>query len=795
VSFFHNLFTHPAAWYHAHQLLVAQMGINSLLALSIWVTLYAGVLTLANVGFMAIGGYTTVIMAIHLHTPLALNIACGALLAAVVAAVIGLPVLRLRGVYLAIATIGFGEVVRFGFILNLGITGKGQGLTNPRADPNSLLPVWVGVALVTAVFWRLTASKSGRAWSAIREDELAAASGGVDTRAYKLSAFVIGAVVAGIAGGLDAHLNFFIDPTEYAFDRAILVLVFAFAGGILIAIGPVVGALTLTALPEIFRSAQAYRNVAYGAILIVIVVFRPQGIVGRGRRRRWPTTVPTDSAAATPKEPRAGPLLEVVGARRSFGGVHAVDGVDISIGWGEIVGLIGPNGAGKTTLTNLVTGFERLDSGSVRLMGEDVTGRLVHVLAKLGLARTFQTVRLYADLSVVENVLVGLDARRRMRGRRERVAAANALLRRVGLDPAEHGSALARTLSYGDQRRVEIARALALDPTLLLLDEPAAGMNPVEKDRLAELLRALVGTDGLSVLLIDHDLRLVMGLCDRVAVMDFGRKIADGPPAVVSEDPVVVAAYLGTRQVALPRERRSGSSRALLRVDELTVSYGGIQAVRGIDIRVDEGEIVTLIGANGAGKSSILRALSGLVPGKGAARFGDVDLLRAHSSQIVSSGLVHVAEGREILAHLTVEENLALGAWRRRDKSNVASDLDAQYRRFPLLGERRRLPAGQLSGGEQQMLAIARALMARPKLMLLDEPSLGLAPQLVEDVFRLIGDLAAEGITILLVEQNASRALELASRGYVVERGQVAIEGAAEDLLADSRVQAAYLGV
>ena len=171
MRFLLDLFLHPGAWYSAHRLLVAQMGINSLLAVSIWVTLYAGMLTLANVGFMAIGGYTTVIMAIHLHTPLLVNMVCGAALAGLVGVVIGLPVLRLKGVYLAIATVGFGEVVRFGFILNIGITGKGQGLTNPAADPNAILPVWVVLAVLVAVLWRLTRSKIGQAWSAILTDE------------------------------------------------------------------------------------------------------------------------------------------------------------------------------------------------------------------------------------------------------------------------------------------------------------------------------------------------------------------------------------------------------------------------------------------------------------------------------------------------------------------------------------------------------------------------------------------------------------------------------------------------
>lgn len=293
MDFFSQLFTDPVGWYHAHQLLVGQMGVNSLLAISIWVTLYAGQLTLANIGFMAIGAYTTVILAIHAKTPFVVNALAGCVLAAAVAFVIGLPVLRLRGLFLAIATIGFGEAIRFGAILNLGITGKGQGLNNPAADPTAIWPIWVSVAVFVFLGLRVTRTKTGLAWAAIREDELAASSHGVGTTGYKLAAFVMGAVIAAWAGALESHITFFVDPTEYAFNRAVFVLILAVFGGIAMAWGPLVGAVLLTALPEIVRPAKDQRDVVYGLLLILIVIFRPQGIVGRrdpaapSLRDRW----------------------------------------------------------------------------------------------------------------------------------------------------------------------------------------------------------------------------------------------------------------------------------------------------------------------------------------------------------------------------------------------------------------------------------------------------------------------------------------------------------------------------
>jgi len=298
MTFVTSLLTDPQGWYRAHQLLVGQTGVNALLAISIWVTLFAGQLTLANIGFMAIGGYTTVILAAHAHAPLLPSAVAGCGLAGGTALVVGLPVLRLRGAFLAIATIGFSEFLRFGLILNLPITGRGQGLGNPAADPAAIWPVWASVAVAGWIGWRVKATRAGVAWAAIAEDEVAARSGGIDTTRYKLAAFMIGAVLAAWAGALDAHINFFIDPGEYAFNRAVFVLILAVVGGVATVAGPILGAIVLTALPEAARAAASYRDVVFGTLLIAIVVFRPEGIVGPRRpppaagARRWRRTVP-----------------------------------------------------------------------------------------------------------------------------------------------------------------------------------------------------------------------------------------------------------------------------------------------------------------------------------------------------------------------------------------------------------------------------------------------------------------------------------------------------------------------
>jgi branched-chain amino acid transport system permease protein len=297
LDFLIQLFTDPVAFWTSHTLLISQIGINSILASSMFVVLYSGQLSLAAPGFMAIGAYTAVLMDLYWHTPLALNIATGTAFAGIVGVAVGLPVLRLRGVFLAIATIGFIEALSLGVILNLPITGEGLGLKNPNADPlGGINIVLVSLAVVVFLLWRLTKGRLGYAWTAIRQDELAAQSQGIDVARYKLIAFVVSALLAGFAGAVESHLNFFVDPNEYGVPRTVQVLTFAVLGGSGNVLGPVVGALFLTTLPYVFQQAGDYIGVVSGAILIAVIIFRPQGIVGRGgfafvRPRWWPRQV------------------------------------------------------------------------------------------------------------------------------------------------------------------------------------------------------------------------------------------------------------------------------------------------------------------------------------------------------------------------------------------------------------------------------------------------------------------------------------------------------------------------
>jgi branched-chain amino acid transport system ATP-binding protein len=543
-------------------------------------------------------------------------------------------------------------------------------------------------------------------------------------------------------------------------------------------------------LPEVLAGLAEYRLLVFGAGLLIVLWAAPGGIAGALARLMTPKKPPPESK---PDIDRA--LAHITGARGSlaaegvrvaFGGVVAVAGVDMIASPGRITSVIGPNGAGKTTLLNLMSGFQRPDAGTVRVGKHEITGFAAHDVTRSGLARTFQTAQPFANLSVLDNVRLGL-----LRGGWRGDAPADfarALLALVGFTGPD--TRLAATLPHVDRRLVEIARALATAPAVLLLDEPAAGLSEADTAKLGGLLQRLAKA-GLAVVLVEHDMSLVMSISDEIVVLDAGRRIAAGSPATVRNDPAVKAAYLGTTMAAGSTAARTAGA-PLLEVDGLSAGYGALAVLDNVSLKVGRGEVIALFGPNGAGKSTLMKALSGLIrPVCGTIRLADQDLTSLSAPLVARSGLILVPEGRQVFPQLTVAENLRLGATRRNDFS--MSEIEGMLQRFPRLRPRLHTAAGLLSGGEQQMLAVARGLLARPEVLLLDEPSLGLAPAVVAELFEQFTRLRDEGMTLLIVDQMADYALAIADRGYVLGGGRVVAQGSPAELRG-AMLDDAYLG-
>ncbi len=473
---------------------------------------------------------------------------------------------------------------------------------------------------------------------------------------------------------------------------------------------------------------------------------------------------------------RSGATLEVRGLVRRFGGLIAVNNISFDVKSGEILGLIGPNGSGKSTVMKLIMGIVRPNAGMISLDGVAIAGLPPHRISRAGVGIVFQHSRPLQRQTVLEHIKLALlpDKLLHLIGDASVDSRAREIAARVGLSAV--ADRLPRTLAFADLRRMEIAKAIARDPKVVLVDEPFAGLTAGEVTEFSALIGAL-RNEGRAVLLVDHNVKSVAALVDRVFAMYLGENIAQGSAVEVMNNEVVRRVYLGGTLEVAARAKTDTTSKPLLEVNGLGVHYGKAQALENVSVRVHEREFVSIVGLNGAGKTTLFNAISGLLPYQGEIRMGGESLAGRSGARIAREGIIQCPETRELFGDLSVRENLEV-AGLHQPKAERATQLEWLFELFPILKARLSQSAATLSGGEQQMLAIGRCLMAKPRLLLLDEPTLGLAPVILEQLSRALETLRqSTPITVLLAEQNVTFALPHADRVYVLEHARIIWEG------------------
>jgi len=617
---------------------------------------------------------------------------------------------------------------------------------------------------------------------------------GIAPEAQSAIGFAASAAVAGLAGVMLGLVSGFVSPETFSLVLAVNLIAATVLGGTGSLIGAVLGGAFLAAAPSVASSVSIDQPYLLGGLLVLSLIFLPEGVVPAivGRLDRWTgwterlerskdrayAAAPEPDAAAAGAEQTDGSALATVeGLGVRFGGLRAVQGVDLALAPGEVVAVIGPNGAGKTTFVNALSGIAggAAVEGSITFAGEELRKVRPTRRRSRGLGRTFQHAELFPELSVAENVLVvkrwATTADRRK---------AQRLLASVGLTGVGHRRP--SDLSFGPQKRIDLARAIAESPRLLILDEPFGGLDSEERSVLASHIRRL-RDDGVCVVIIDHVLDDLFAVADRVVAFDFGQLIAEGSPETILQDPTVRSSYLGEVDLEAPASTTGQDDTSVISLDTVSHHYGGVRALEDIALSVAKGTVLGVVGTNGAGKSTLGRILHG-------------SLKPSDGSRTSHARISLVPEGRALFKTLSVRENLEVAAYasgigRNRMRRRLAELTEWLPER---VRTRMDISAGALSGGEQQLVAIARALMAEPEVLILDEPALGLSPVMVNEVFSQINDLAREGITTVILDQSLNRALKTCSEVIVLRQGEVVARGSSSIDGFATTAEEAYFG-
>ncbi|HZD89783.1 MAG TPA: branched-chain amino acid ABC transporter ATP-binding protein/permease [Pseudolabrys sp.] len=779
---------------------------------------YTGLVSFGHSTWFGIGAYAAALIQLDwFPNQIILPILLSTIVVAVGATFVGVLILRRRGVYfslltLALAALTYTVCFRWSAVTGGedGLGGLKRGSIGPFSLDNTMtyyvFVAMIGLALLYAVL-RLTRSPFGHVLVAIRDNQMRATFQGYPVQRYKLAVFVISAVITGIAGALLGFQTYLVSAESVSVPFSGELLAMVVIGGMHSILGPAVGALFFELFRELFSIWTANWLLWFGLLFVAFVLFSPEGLVGiwDKLRRRW-SPPPEESAAMSRRKiyeglplpefllPRGGrtAALAVESVSKQFGGIRAVSNASLSIEGGHIHALIGPNGAGKTSLFNLVSGLFPPDSGSVRLNGQEIRALQPNKICEQGIARSFQITNLFRSLTIQENLRLSLQARhpgrfniwRDIESYKAVQAETAELIRFLGLEGIE--TIRGGDLSYGGQRLVDLGIALGSKPQVLLLDEPLAGLAAAERDRVSSLVTNIAS--GIPVLIVEHDIDRVLGFSHDVTVMNQGEVLTSGTPEEIRNDQRVQEIYTGTGTPAVTGRTAAGTrEKRLLTVSGMNSFYGKSHILNDVALDVQEGEIVALLGRNGAGKSTLLKSLAGLVPpASGQIDFRGQNIAGRPAPDIARMGIGYVPQGRGLFAGMTVAENLALGRLARKTDGSdgVVWDEAQVFDYFPRLKERMNVPADYLSGGEQQMAAVARALSGNVRLLLLDEPFEGLAPAVVQELFRVF-DRLRRHCSIVIVEHNLDLVLALADRVFVLERGAVLHSGPAQPLLDD----------